>query len=142
MATERSTYSGMPHWRSFRDVFWPDRHQLLVAPLDHNRYRKRVEAGLIELNRSARHRFGPAAFETDAVQSLGYCFRLCRLRTFDRLHEHVESHRVPDRFLHHEVAEAITERVRQRGRQMAARKTDMVKIWLDSGGGLMPKLPL
>jgi len=25
---------------------------------------------------------------------------------------------------------------------MAARKTDMVKIWLDSGGGLMPKLPL
>jgi len=25
-------------------------------------------------------------------------------------------------------------------RQMAARKTDMVKIWLDSGGGLMPKL--
>jgi hypothetical protein len=27
-------------------------------------------------------------------------------------------------------------------RQMAARKTDMVKIWLDSGGGLMPKLPL
>ena len=23
-------------------------------------------------------------------------------------------------------------------RQMAARKTDIVKIWLDSGGGLMP----
>src|SRR5437016_7997656 len=29
---------------------------------------------------------------------------------------------------------------RQSVRQMAARKTDMVKIWLDSGGGLMPKL--
>jgi imidazolonepropionase-like amidohydrolase len=26
-------------------------------------------------------------------------------------------------------------------RQMAARKTDMVKIWLDSAGGLMPKVP-
>jgi imidazolonepropionase-like amidohydrolase len=25
-------------------------------------------------------------------------------------------------------------------RQMAARKTDLVKIWLDSGGGLMPKM--
>ena len=25
-------------------------------------------------------------------------------------------------------------------RQMAARKTDMVKIWLDGAGGLMPKL--
>ena len=29
---------------------------------------------------------------------------------------------------------------RESVRQMAARKTDMVKIWLDSGGGLMPKL--
>src|SRR5262249_60775444 len=29
---------------------------------------------------------------------------------------------------------------RESVRQMAARKTDMVKIWIDSGGGLMPKL--
>jgi imidazolonepropionase-like amidohydrolase len=34
-----------------------------------------------------------------------------------------------------------TERARDSVRQMAARKTDMVKIWLDSGGGLMPKIP-
>jgi imidazolonepropionase-like amidohydrolase len=33
------------------------------------------------------------------------------------------------------------ERARDSVRQMAARKTDMVKIWLDSGGGLMPKIP-
>jgi imidazolonepropionase-like amidohydrolase len=33
------------------------------------------------------------------------------------------------------------ERARDAVRQMAARKTDMVKIWLDSGGGLMPKMP-
>jgi imidazolonepropionase-like amidohydrolase len=33
------------------------------------------------------------------------------------------------------------ERARDSVRQMAARKTDMVKIWLDSGGGLMPKMP-
>jgi imidazolonepropionase-like amidohydrolase len=32
------------------------------------------------------------------------------------------------------------EMARQSIRQMAARKTDMVKIWLDSAGGLMPKL--
>ena len=32
------------------------------------------------------------------------------------------------------------EMARESIRQMAARKTDMVKIWLDSGGGLMPKL--
>jgi imidazolonepropionase-like amidohydrolase len=32
------------------------------------------------------------------------------------------------------------EMARQSIRQMAERKTDMVKIWLDSGGGLMPKL--
>jgi imidazolonepropionase-like amidohydrolase len=32
------------------------------------------------------------------------------------------------------------EMTRQSIRQMAARKTDMVKIWLDSAGGLMPKL--
>src|SRR5262245_33729524 len=34
-----------------------------------------------------------------------------------------------------------TERARETIRQMAARKTDMVKIWLDGGGGLMPKVP-
>src|SRR6516164_79353 len=33
-----------------------------------------------------------------------------------------------------------TERTRESIRQMAARKTDMVKVWLDSAGGLMPKL--
>src|SRR5215475_2461585 len=33
------------------------------------------------------------------------------------------------------------ERARHSVRQMAVRKTDMVKIWLDSGGGLMPKIP-
>ena len=32
------------------------------------------------------------------------------------------------------------ELARESIRQMAARKTDMVKIWIDSGGGLMPKL--
>jgi len=32
------------------------------------------------------------------------------------------------------------EMARESIRQMAARKTDMVKIWLDSAGGLMPKL--
>jgi len=32
------------------------------------------------------------------------------------------------------------EMARESIRQMAARKTDMVKIWIDSGGGLMPKL--
>jgi imidazolonepropionase-like amidohydrolase len=32
------------------------------------------------------------------------------------------------------------EMARESIRQMAARKADMVKIWLDSGGGLMPKL--
>jgi imidazolonepropionase-like amidohydrolase len=32
------------------------------------------------------------------------------------------------------------ELARESIRQMAARKTDMVKIWVDSGGGLMPKL--
>src|SRR5262252_5558086 len=32
------------------------------------------------------------------------------------------------------------ELARESVRQMAARKTDMVKMWLDSGGGLMPKL--
>ena len=32
------------------------------------------------------------------------------------------------------------EMARELIRQMAARKTDMVKVWLDSGGGLMPKL--
>jgi len=34
-----------------------------------------------------------------------------------------------------------TERTRESIRQMAARKTDMVKIWLDGMGGLMPKMP-
>ncbi len=33
------------------------------------------------------------------------------------------------------------ERARESVRQMAARKTDMVKIWLDGAGGLMPKIP-
>jgi imidazolonepropionase-like amidohydrolase len=33
------------------------------------------------------------------------------------------------------------ERARETIRQMAARKTDMVKIWLDGAGGLMPKVP-
>jgi imidazolonepropionase-like amidohydrolase len=33
------------------------------------------------------------------------------------------------------------ERARESVRQMAARKTDMVKIWLDGAGGLMPKVP-
>src|SRR5215470_8073311 len=33
------------------------------------------------------------------------------------------------------------EMARESIRQMAARKADMVKIWLDSAGGLMPKLP-
>src|SRR6476619_4146486 len=33
------------------------------------------------------------------------------------------------------------ERARESIRQMAARKTDMVKIWLDGAGGLMPKVP-
>jgi imidazolonepropionase-like amidohydrolase len=32
------------------------------------------------------------------------------------------------------------EKARESIRQMAARKADMVKIWLDSGGGLMPKI--
>jgi imidazolonepropionase-like amidohydrolase len=32
------------------------------------------------------------------------------------------------------------ERARAAIRQMAARKTDLVKIWLDGGGGLMPKI--
>jgi imidazolonepropionase-like amidohydrolase len=33
------------------------------------------------------------------------------------------------------------ERARETIRQMAARNTDMVKIWLDGAGGLMPKVP-
>jgi imidazolonepropionase-like amidohydrolase len=33
------------------------------------------------------------------------------------------------------------ERARESIRQMAARKTDMVKIWVDAAGGLMPKMP-
>src|SRR5262245_21551922 len=73
------------------------------------------EASLIELNCATRQGFGPAAFEAAGVQGFGHCFRLCRLCSFYRLHEHVESHRTLDRFVHHEETEALAERVRQRG---------------------------
>jgi hypothetical protein len=33
-----------------------------------------------------------------AVQGFGHCFRLCRLRSLDRLHEHVQSYGILDRF--------------------------------------------
>jgi len=38
MATEWSIHLGLPHRRRFGDVLRPDRHQLLVPPLDHDRY--------------------------------------------------------------------------------------------------------
>src|SRR5262245_55720612 len=124
MATERSTYSRAPHRGSSCDVFRPDRHQLLFAPLDHDRYRKRVEPALVELNRAAGHRFCPSAFETPAMQSFSHCFRLYRFRSLYCLHEHVESNCMPDRFLHHEVAEALAERVSQR-------RGEIVICWRD-----------
>src|SRR5262249_37070520 len=115
---EASHCSCVPPWRSSSNVPRPYRHKFLAAPLDHDWHRKRVESGLIELNRAARHRFGPAAFEAHAVQGFGHRFRLCRLRSLDRLHEHLKSDSVLDRFMHHEVAEAFADRIGQYGSEI------------------------
>src|SRR5262249_15112949 len=99
-------------------------HQLVLTPLDHDRCQQRVEASLIELNCATRQCLGPAAFEAGIVQSLGYCFRLCRLCSFHRLHKHVQRHRTLDRFVHHEEAEALAERIRQCGGEIVVCRGD------------------
>src|SRR5262249_33561236 len=105
----------VPYRGSLGEIFWPDSYQLLLAPLDHDRYRKRVKAGLIELNCATRHRFGPTAFKARTMKGFGHCFRLCRLCFLYRLDKQVESPRPLDRLVPDEDADALGERVRHRG---------------------------
>jgi len=67
---------GAPHRGGLGKVFRPNRHQVLLAPLDHDRHHKRVESVLVELNRTTGHRFGPTTFETRACKASVIAFGL------------------------------------------------------------------
>src|SRR5215207_1720831 len=127
MATDRlaaSLRGALPDRLALGDLLRPDRHELLVAPLYHDRHRELVQAGLIEVDGVACHRPRPASLEARAAQLLGNFFGLGRFRALDRLNQHVETDRVLERLVHHEVAVLLAEALGQLRVMVVVRRRD------------------
>src|SRR5215475_340990 len=101
----------MPYRRGSSDLLWPDRHQLLITPLDHDWRRNFIKTCFIELNRCARHRLGPASFEASTMQRCRHILRLRGLCALQRLAKHVETCRALNGFVHHKKSRSACETV-------------------------------